>query len=117
MHNNVVVILCTTPTISIAKTISHQLVTERLCACATVIDNCTSIYQWKDRVHEDNEVQMILKTTAQCVTRLVERLTTLHPYDVPEVLTVPVIGGFDPYLLWVNTACLPPTDLANGYYD
>lgn len=101
---SVAVVLSTAPSTEIATEIGRTLVEEGLVACANILPPMLSIYRWKDAVQSEPEVQMILKTTAARIPELCERLTVLHPYDVPEFLELDVAGGLPRYLAWIGTS-------------
>lgn len=103
-HAGLAIIFVTTPTPEVARTLVHQLVSERLIACGTILDGATSIYTWKDSVETAPESQLILKTSAERVTDVVRRITELHPYEVPECVAVPVQDGLPAYLDWVRSS-------------
>jgi periplasmic divalent cation tolerance protein len=90
-----VVVLTTMPDRDAAEALSSRLVEERSIACANIVRGVTSIYRW------DDEVLVVMKTTAGHVAALQSRVEALHPYDVPEILVLPVAGGHAPYLEWV----------------
>jgi periplasmic divalent cation tolerance protein len=73
-----------------------------------VVPAVTSHYRWKDELQRDREALLILKTEAACVGDLVAALDDLHPYDVPELLSLPVEAGAEPYLRWVRESTEPP---------
>ena len=79
----------------------RTLVEERLIACLNVVDGVTSVYRWDTEVAEDAEALGILKTTAARTGAVERRIRELHPYEVPEVLFLPVGAGSEPYLNWV----------------
>lgn len=85
-----------------ASRVARALVEERLIACANLLPPATSVYRWEGEVREDAEVLALLKTAESRVEALVSRLSELHPYDVPEILVVPVTGGLEAYLRWVG---------------
>jgi periplasmic divalent cation tolerance protein len=95
------VALVTVPDRAAAEELVRRLVEERVVACGTIIPGLTSIYWWEGRVEQAGEVLVVFKTTAEGALRLVERVPELHPYDVPEVLVLPVEAGHQPYLDWV----------------
>lgn len=101
------VVLTTAPSGAAAEALGATLVEERLAACANVVPGITSIYRWEGKINREAEVLVILKTTAASVDRLRNRLVELHPYDVPEVVEVPVQGGHEPYLAWVRSEVAP----------
>lgn len=92
----------TAPDADVAARIARVLVEERLVACANLVANVRSIYRWQGRVEDESEVMLVLKTQADRVEALAERLRALHPYDVPELVVLPVTGGLAPYLDWVR---------------
>lgn len=93
--------LTTAPDAESAERIVRALLDEGLVACGNIVPGVTSLYWWNGAVQRDAEVLVILKTTASASRRLVERLPSLHPYEVPELLLVPVDGGHGAYLEWV----------------
>ncbi len=82
--------------------LGRTLVEERLIACLNVVDRVASVYRWEGEVCEDAEALGILKTTAARTDAVARRIRDLHPYDVPEVLFIPVAAGSAPYLDWVS---------------
>ncbi|MDE2663596.1 MAG: divalent-cation tolerance protein CutA [Gemmatimonadota bacterium] len=82
--------------------LGRTLVEERLIACLNVVDRVTSVYRWEGKVCEDAEALGILKTTVARSDAVERRIRELHPYDVPEVLFIPVAAGSEPYLAWVS---------------
>ena len=99
---SVVVVLSTFPSSEKAAEIARVLVDERLCACVNLVPAVRSIYRWQGAVHDDAEVLAIVKTTAERVQALRDRLIALHPYEVLEALVLPVADGHAPYLAWVT---------------
>ena len=98
----VILVLTHAPDLECAKTIAKCLLAERLAACINIGAPVLSIYEWESAVHETQEFPLIIKTTLAQQERLVERLVGLHPYDLPEVLTVSAAGGYAPYLAWIQ---------------
>lgn len=97
-----VVVLSTFPADRDPLTLARTLVDERLAACVNVLPAMQSVYRWEGRVDQAAEYQLIMKTTTDRVEALERRLTELHPYDVPELLVLPVSGGSAAYLRWVQ---------------
>jgi periplasmic divalent cation tolerance protein len=77
-------------------------VTERLAACVNILPPMPSIYRWEGSVEVVNEHQLVIKTMAARVERLKQRLNELHPYDVPEILVLPLSDGAPAYLEWLR---------------
>jgi periplasmic divalent cation tolerance protein len=98
---SVVVVLSTFPNPDKAAEVARTLVSEQLAACANLVGGVRSIYRWKGELADDTETLAILKTTRARFEALKNRLVELHPYEVAEVLALPVDGGHAPYLAWV----------------
>ena len=94
-------VLVTAPSAEKAGEIARALVEERLAACGNVVPGLRSIYRWEGRVQDDAEALLLLKTTRRRLPALRARVLALHPYEVPEVLALPVEAGHPPYLEWI----------------
>lgn len=97
----VVVVFCTFPDQEVARQIGTALVERQLAACVNLLPGVESIYRWQGQVHRDPEVLALIKTTAGAYPALEATLRDLHPYEVPEVLALPVLAGSAAYLAWV----------------
>ena len=97
-----VLILTTLPAEGDAEKFARQLVEERLAACVNILPPMRSVYRWKDAIEQANERQLVIKTTRAQVTALENRLRTLHPYDVPEFVVLPIDAGSADYLSWLS---------------
>ncbi len=84
-----------------ALRLAKALVSERLAACANVIDHMQSVYWWEGALQEDDEAILILKTRRALVEPLVQRIRNLHSYDCPCVAALPIEGGNPDYLSWI----------------
>ncbi|HTJ43697.1 MAG TPA: divalent-cation tolerance protein CutA [Kofleriaceae bacterium] len=102
MATDVVVVLCTLPPGDAASSIARSLVEERLAACVNLVPQVRSFYVWQGAVEQSDELLAIIKTTVDGLAALRARLVALHPYDVPEVIALPVEDGHLPYLGWVR---------------
>jgi periplasmic divalent cation tolerance protein len=100
MATDAVVVLCTFPSADKAAEIARVLVGEQLAACMN-ISAVRSIYVWKDELQDDAEALGIIKTTAERFAALRQRIVELHPYEVPEIIALPVGEGHAPYLAWL----------------
>jgi len=103
-----VVVLITTPTSEAAAEIARALVQEGLAACGNVVPAIRSIYRWAGEIHDDAEALLVLKTERRLVSAMKERLPVLHPYQVPELLVLPVEDGLGPYLDWIARSLRTP---------
>lgn len=92
----------TTPDEQTAKEIAHKLVTNKLAACVNILPQITSIYKWEDKVNEDHEAMMIIKTTAEKTEAVIKFVRENHPYSVAEVISMPIVNWNEPYLDWVQ---------------
>lgn len=92
----------TAPSPEAARALVGALVERRLVACGTVIPGAWSVYRWRGAVEQQEEAVVMLKTTAERWPELAEALPALHPYEVPELVAVPVVGGHPAYLRWVG---------------
>lgn len=98
----VTAVVTTAPDATVAEELAARVVGERLAACANVLPGVTSMYWWAGEVQHDAEVLVVLKTVGKRFDALRDRITELHPYEVPEILAFPVLGGSDEYLEWVR---------------
>jgi periplasmic divalent cation tolerance protein len=98
----VIVVFSTFPTEDKAAEIARTLVSEGHAACANLVPPVRSIYRWQGQICDERETLAIIKTTRERFEALRERLVALHPYEVPEVIAVPVEAGHAPYLAWVS---------------
>lgn len=96
-----VLILCTCPDAASADRLADLLVRERLAACVNRIGGVRSTYRWEGEVEHAEEMLLLIKTRGERVDALQQRLKSQHPYDVPEILTVPITGGERGYLDWI----------------
>lgn len=102
-QQDVVVVMTNAPDLLLAKRIAHLLIEEQLAACVNIGTPILSVYGWKGEVEGAEEIPMMIKTTADKQQAMIERLVELHPYDIPEALVMPVLGGYGPYLDWVRS--------------
>lgn len=84
-----------------APELARALVAARLAACVNIVGEVRSIYSWKGEVCDDAESLLVVKTRASLFEALRERVVELHPYDVPEVIALPIEKGHTPYLRWI----------------
>jgi periplasmic divalent cation tolerance protein len=97
-----VVALSTVGTAEDAERIARALVERRLAACVNVVPGVVSFYRWKGAVEKDEERLLVIKTRAERLEALREALVELHPYEVPELVALPVEAGHAPYLAWLD---------------
>ena len=90
-----------------ARKIGKALVVSRLAACVNILDNINSFYMWEGKVQDETEVVMIAKTTAARVPQLVEKVKSLHSYDCPCIVSIPVSDGNRDFLDWIEEEVKP----------
>jgi periplasmic divalent cation tolerance protein len=84
-----------------ARVIGKALVSERLAACVNIIDNINSMYWWQGEIQDDREVILIAKTKKSLIPELIEKVKTIHSYDCPCVVSLPIVDGNKEFLEWV----------------
>ena len=89
------------PDTEAAKRLARALVDQRLAACVNVLAGCTSVYRWKGEVEEAQEVPVLIKTRQSRYAEVESAIRSLHPYELPEIIAVPVVRGLPDYLEWV----------------
>ena len=86
-----------------AKEIGNALVESQLAACVNILDGMQSVYRWEGKVRMDSEVVLIAKTTKALVSQLVEKVKSLHSYDCPCIVSLPISDGYPPFLDWIHS--------------
>lgn len=103
-----IVALTTVPDGRVARRVAQAVVEERLAACVNIVGPVKSVFRWNDRVEQVAEHLLVMKTTADCTPALGERIEELHPYETPEFLSLPAVGGVRDYLAWIVNSVAPP---------
>lgn len=107
MSEEVLLVLSTFPDVETARRISRQLVEERCAACANLLPAVDSLYWWEGKVESGNETLVFFKTSADRYEALETTLRQLHPYEVPEIIALPLAAGLPEYLEWIAKSCRP----------
>ncbi len=102
-ESEIIVVLSTVPSREIGRELGRMLVGKRLAACVNIIPGLTSIYEWEGKLEEDSEELMVIKTTSKSLDSLISELSENHPYDVPEIIALPVKGGHSVYMDWIRS--------------
>jgi len=95
-------ILTTSPDAETAERIGRALVAEKLAACVSILPPMRSIYRWKGKIEDNNEQMLVIKSTKERFPAIMERIKALHPYELPEIIAVPVADGLPDYLSWLQ---------------
>ena len=107
-EKDILLVISTAPDAVTAERIARELVTKSLAACANIVPAIRSIYLWKEAVESEGEALMLIKTTTDRFPELLEALLAAHPYELPEVIALPVTDGHHPYLQWVAAMSSAP---------
>ena len=105
MADEVLVVFCTFPDMDTAGKAVRELVEQRLAACGNILPEVHSVYRWKNEVESSQEVLAIMKLDAGRYPDFESKLRSLHPYDVPEIIAIPIGRGLPEYLRWVADSC------------
>jgi len=103
------VVLSTVGDAEAAEGIARDVVEKGLAACVNIVPEIRSIYSWKGKIESDTECLLVIKTTSERFEALRETIVARHPYEVPEVIALPIETGHAPYLDWLDAACAGPT--------
>ena len=105
MAEKILLALSTFPDRETAQRISKELVTEKFAACANILPSIESIYRWKEQIETGNETLVFFKMSEDRQSAFQDKLRSLHPYEVPEIIFVPISDGLPEYLRWVADNC------------
>ena len=105
---SVQLVLCTCPTREVAVGLARSLVEQRLAACVNLLPGVQSVYRWQGGIHTDEEVLLLIKTQESRLEQLKAHVLAQHPYELPEILAVPVGSGLDRYLDWIGDETTAP---------
>lgn len=97
------VVLVTAPSVEVGQQIANAVLEQKLAACVNIVPGVSSIFFWQGQVQQDQEVLLMIKTRADLFeTKLAPLVQQVHPYDVPEIIALPIVMGSKAYLDWIN---------------
>lgn len=99
-------VLCTCPNSKVAHDLAQQLIESGLAACVNILPEITSVYTWKGKTESGTEILLFIKTTLKAYPKLESLIKTLHPYECPEVIEIPIHHGLTGYLQWIKDSVL-----------
>jgi len=97
-----ILVLCTVPDEASAKKIAGDLITKRLAACVNMLPGLTSVYPWKGQIETSDELLLFIKSRRDRYPELEIAITENHPYELPEIISVPIAQGLAAYLNWID---------------
>ena len=97
-----IVILITAKDVSEAERIARALLEEKLIACANIVKDVKSLFRWEGKIDAAQEVILVLKTRRALFAKLVKTVKMVHSYSVPEIIALPIVSGYNPYLKWID---------------
>lgn len=103
--HDILLVVCNAPDAACADALARAVVDARLAACVNLLAPCTSIYRWDGQLETAAEVPLLIKTTRRCYDALEALLHAQHPYEVPEIIALPLAAGSAAYLNWVAGEC------------
>ena len=108
--NDLVLVITNLPDEQSAAKLAQQLVEARVAACVNQLAPCTSTYRWQGNIETATEVPLLIKTTRAAYPRLEQLIRAAHPYELPEIIAVPVTAGLPAYLDWVSRETIDPKE-------
>lgn len=100
--NKYIVIYCTVPSMEDAEKIADTLVESKFAACANIISGIKSVYSWKNEICRDDELLLVIKSKQTLFEQIKNTILSLHPYEVPEIISLPITNGHSDYLDWIG---------------
>lgn len=100
-----IIILCTINSIENAETIANNLVQDRLAACINIIPQIQSVYFWNGKIQNDEEFLLLIKTKKNLFNSVKEKIEKLHPYEIPEIISIDIADGNKNYFDWIKNTC------------
>ncbi|ABE48300.1 divalent-cation tolerance protein CutA [Methylobacillus flagellatus] len=101
-NSDAILVLTNLPDQHSAANIARELISRKLAACVNLLAPCQSVYQWQGKMETATEIPLLIKTTSLRYPQLEQVIRELHPYELPEIIHVPVTGGLPAYLTWLH---------------
>lgn len=109
-----IIVYVTVPNDETARSMSQEILKQKLAACINAIPQMTSSYWWEGRIEESQEIVLLIKTRLDCFDNLCSYILQVHPYEIPCILKLPIIGGNPTYLNWIDEGVLGRTTCPSG---
>jgi len=107
MMEEVLLVLTNLPDRDSANRMAHNLVENHAAACVNILPECSSVYRWQEKIENASEITLLIKTTRSAYPRVEDLIRSHHPYELPEIIAVPVAAGLPAYLHWVAQEVSP----------
>jgi periplasmic divalent cation tolerance protein len=107
MNSDAILIFTNLPDAHSAARLAEALVDERLAACVNILPSCASVYRWQGKIESAQETPVLIKTSRACYGKVEQAIRARHPYELPEILVVPIETGLPAYLDWVAAETRP----------
>ncbi len=108
MSLNYLLVTCSCPSQAVSQQMAQALVDQRLAACVSITAPVTSTYRWEGKTETIEEILLLIKTQSACYPALEKAIQALHPYELPEIIAVPLERGERQYLNWIDQNTSPP---------
>lgn len=95
-------IMTTMPDIELAEKLAEELLESKLAACINILPPMLSVYRWQGKLEKGQEHQLMIKTRTACCEAVINMIQSTHPYELPEIITIPIISGLPAYLNWIH---------------
>lgn len=102
-----VLVITNFPDKKTASALAEVLIDQHVAACVNMLSPCTSVYRWQDKIESAEEIPMFIKTQRQHYERVEQLIKIMHPYELPEVIMVPITRGLPAYLQWIADETIP----------
>ncbi len=96
-------VITTVPDADVGQIIAEKIIEERLAACVTLQATGQSLYWWEGKITQDQEHTLFIKTKNEVYTKLEKKILEIHPYDIPEIIALPILTGSESYLGWIDS--------------
>ncbi|MCL2657098.1 MAG: divalent-cation tolerance protein CutA [Betaproteobacteria bacterium] len=114
MSDKVLILLCNLPDLANAERIAALAIEQRLAACVNILPSCKSVYRWKGKIEQAEEIPVLFKTSARAYPELETLICAEHPYELPEILALQPAEGLKAYLNWIASEAAPENSLPDG---
>lgn len=111
MIDSAMTVLCNVPDMAVGKLLANLLLERRLAACVNLVPGVQSLYRWQGAIEQAEEVTLLIKTIASRYAEIEDLIYQNHPYDVPEIIALPVTNGLPAYLAWIMDETRKDTDV------